>query len=589
MTAARPSSRLLVVVLLLTLSATSAAAAWNPNGVTIKSTSTPIPEIVAVRDLAGGAIVAWREGTAGPGTTGVLRAQHVLATGAIDPAWPADGMMVCDTPVNAATFQILPDAAGGAYVAWQENRNWRMTRITAQGVVASGWSTRGRSLIGAYSMSFIADGEGGVFAAGSTLGSLSADYSVIQLLHVRSDGTNAPGYPATGRTVVGGDPVLTWDIWPSLALAPDGGVFLAWASWSQDEEAVPSAMRLVRLTSAGAPAASWPAGGVVLAGFPGQNLYWGGSGDSPPTLSLVAITPDRAGGVFALVGDLAPSEPGASFVTRLLRIGSDGTLDPAWPAGGRAVSASVLGYMDVGIAGSLRLLSDRHGGVQAGSPQFYTHATEYNFVDFNPATSWDPGASVGAEARQVDCVVNGDGGVFLTDCNPAGPYGPYQPGAYLRVQQSDAPAGWSDLFEYHPEPVMEWYGDVAVAESPDGGAIFFWSQRNQIYGLFAKKFDGSGEVTAISPPIRVRALDIESLRFVAGEGVQASLAIPDGESATLDLFDVSGRRVASSALTSSDGGRPLTIGGTRGLSSGLYFARLASANAATTGKVVVSR
>ena len=69
----------------------------------------------------------------------------------------------------------------------------------------------------------------------------------------------------------------------------------------------------------------------------------------------------------------------------------------------------------------------------------------------------------------------------------------------------------------------------------------------------------------------------------------AAVAIPDGESATLDLFDVSGRRVASSALTSSDGGRPLTIGGTRGLSSGLYFARLASANAATTGKVVVSR
>src|SRR5438093_1552083 len=64
-----------------------------------------------VSDGAGGAVVTWWDARTGNFD---IYAQHVLASGAVDGAWPANGRALC----TAASFQqyptIVTDGAGGA-------------------------------------------------------------------------------------------------------------------------------------------------------------------------------------------------------------------------------------------------------------------------------------------------------------------------------------------------------------------------------------------------------------------------------------------------------------------------------------------
>src|SRR3989442_14525618 len=50
----------------------------------------------AVSDGAGGVLIAWSDGR---DTTNIdIYAQHILRSGAIDPAWPVDGLPLCKAP-----------------------------------------------------------------------------------------------------------------------------------------------------------------------------------------------------------------------------------------------------------------------------------------------------------------------------------------------------------------------------------------------------------------------------------------------------------------------------------------------------------
>ncbi len=65
----------------------------------------------SISDATGGALVVWEDQRSGSSD---IYAQHVLASGAVDPAWPADGRALC----AAAGDQPLPTTvsadAGGA-------------------------------------------------------------------------------------------------------------------------------------------------------------------------------------------------------------------------------------------------------------------------------------------------------------------------------------------------------------------------------------------------------------------------------------------------------------------------------------------
>ena len=101
-----------------------AAAAWP----TAPLVSAPLcaaandqgyPKIVA--DGSGGAIVTWNDYRSGTDTD--IYAQHVLASGVVNPAWPADGRALCIGAYVQGGTTIVSDGRGGAIVAWQDYRS----------------------------------------------------------------------------------------------------------------------------------------------------------------------------------------------------------------------------------------------------------------------------------------------------------------------------------------------------------------------------------------------------------------------------------------------------------------------------------
>jgi hypothetical protein len=105
------------------------------------------------------------------------------------------------------------------------------------------------------------------------------------------------------------------------------------------------------------------------------------------------------------------------------------------------------------------------------------------------------------------------------------------------------------------------------------------------FGLFARRFNPTSEVTAVTAG--PAALGLRGVRFVPGKGVVARVDL-DGTAARLDLFDITGRRVASRTIEGADA-TEVTLPGTASLSSGLYFARLGSGAHQASRKVAFTR
>src|SRR5437867_7102377 len=288
----RPTSRSLSLAAALACGITSPAlAGWTVDPVGVRPTSASIPQVAACNDGRFGSFVAWQEeATVG---SGVLRVHHVVPTGDLDPAWPGDGTLACQRVAGRTMLGALPDRLGGVFVWWTESNgsaNVCVNRLEPDGNVAAGWPSDGLSLGVVYNSwlrpSVIEDGAHGLFLAWTSGTSVHAH-------HLGPNGLAAGGWPSAGRVVVPVDPATTYHLWPDLALADDGGVFLSWATWSWDTTVVESGMHLRRLTGAGLNSAGWPPEGISLAGFRPEPL---GAVPGPP---LLDIHSDGRGGVFA--------------------------------------------------------------------------------------------------------------------------------------------------------------------------------------------------------------------------------------------------------------------------------------------------
>jgi hypothetical protein len=203
----------------------------------------------------------------------------------------------------------------------------------------------------------------------------------------------------------------------------------------------------------------------------------------------------------------------------------------------------------------------------------------------------------GPVSYQAECVAlghevvtKGDGGVFVADFKPTGPYQPYDWSAFIRVDQSNAPPGWVGFSEYHEEHVLDWYGDIALAPAGSDGVVFFWSQHRDRFGLFARRFTTSGQVTTIQTTAVELGDDtrhsLGPVRFVRGTGVVARVA-PADTPAQLELYDLGGRRIASRTIDDPGSGPEITLPGTASLASGLYFVRLVSERSIAFNKMAV--
>ncbi|HER42939.1 MAG TPA: T9SS type A sorting domain-containing protein, partial [Candidatus Eisenbacteria bacterium] len=90
---------------------------WVPDGIPVCTLTTPQYYPTIAPDGAGGAIVAWEEGS----TNRNIHAQRVGSNGAL--LWTTSGIGICSEAYTQSSVQIFPDGAGGAFLVWLDTRN----------------------------------------------------------------------------------------------------------------------------------------------------------------------------------------------------------------------------------------------------------------------------------------------------------------------------------------------------------------------------------------------------------------------------------------------------------------------------------
>src|SRR5262249_51186417 len=150
---------------------------------------------------ARGAIVAWTDGRIA--NTFHIFAQHVLASGAVDPEWPVDGRAISDAGFLESRPLAVPDGRGGAVVTWQAlgaPLNMFAQHVTATGIVDPEWPAGGKALSPTpreeSHAEIVGDGRGGAIVAWE-------DNFKVVAQHVLANGALDRAYPDTGRLVVG--------------------------------------------------------------------------------------------------------------------------------------------------------------------------------------------------------------------------------------------------------------------------------------------------------------------------------------------------------------------------------------------------
>ena len=297
------------------------------------------PRIVA--DGAGGAFVAWQDRRSGEWDVYV---HHLVATMLADPTWPKDGLALSTAAHDQHDPRIVADGQGGAIVVWLDTRNagaQKTAGLYAQHVLASGvdtaWAREGVPLcataVDQNVPAVVADRRGGVIVAwlDSKTGS---DYYAMSAHHVLPDGSTDPAWPADGRVlcaVVALKSVETWQhsLDPVASIDGAGGAFVAWS----DRRRATHVVHAQHVLESGALAERWPADGLAISATAGNQ-------DKP------AIVSDGGGGV--IVGWEQDHQHDWDIYAQ--HILSSATLDPAWPAAGRAVCAREENQLDPDLA-----------------------------------------------------------------------------------------------------------------------------------------------------------------------------------------------------------------------------------------------
>ncbi|HTR97656.1 MAG TPA: hypothetical protein VMH61_07110 [Candidatus Acidoferrales bacterium] len=580
------------VALVGSLALTPAAhAAWNENPVRVYGTTNSCPLIAACSDGQRGAIITWQENTSG--SSGVLRAAHLLASGDLDPSWPRLAQP-STVAASRAALGAVTDGQGGAFLWWMVGSEIYLTRLAANGVVAGGWpvdgSDLGTAFIGTQRPSVVADGAQGVYLAWAQRVAHSYPWQVqLNVAHLAGNSAAAAGYPSTGVRIIGADPSrVRWVGTSSLALAPDGGLWVGWGTTDASTETLADGdYRITRLDPSGVPLAGWDTLGTAIATFPSSLLNSTAGWSVYPGMALVGVATDGGSGVYVVHGDAAPQSDGSLQMTpRLTHLDGSGAPLPGWTLDGASLPYDGADpSADAGESGSFRALADGQGNVFAGRPAYLADGEGVlDFTRFSAAGSVLSGGLEGA-LPGVEFAERGDGGIYLASFNPVGAPDTALPAAYVQLAQSSVGVTYSQVQD---TPSVPWYGDVGLAPTGDGGAIFCWSQLNQSLGIFAVRVDGNGQVLGVpkGPDVLPQKL---TLHFANGVGVQAHVAFASAGTARLQLVDVAGRAIARATYAASAGAHAWTLPGTSGLPAGLYLARVDCAGQSFRAKIAITR
>ena len=580
------------------------APEWPVGGVRIGRSIYDESTWAVVGDGLGGYLVLWQ--TQNPGTGADLYVQRVAADGTHPPGWPPEGVAVVVAPEIQSVPAIAPDGAGGAYLAWEDQRNVPgatgfdiyAQHILADGTIAPGWFANGIPVCDSPGpqggqISAIPDDVGGVLVIWADLRRGPVD---IYAQRVLADGSVAPGWVDDGMPVVMNLAV------PELARDGAGGFYVGGSTllngYSQD-------YRVQRFTFGGTVSPGWPVEGLMVC-------------DAPDDRGNLAVASDELGGLLMVWADfrLGPLE---LFATRVL---ANGTVAPGWQVNGEQVSGT-SGRTDHNSESSIA--PDGAGGMYLAWEWKVTGnaVVQHLTMTGDVAEGWPPGGAEVAPGRfsqpipQV--VTDGAGGAIVVwDQNSVEPS---QRGLFAKLYRRDAPvAAQLSLVraEAGPDRVdLLWQGAgagvlAAVVErrtpsgdwqtlgptTSDGPDRLRYEDRavepGRRYGYrLAWREDGVPRNTDeawVDVPAALQ-LALEGFRpNPASAGAAISFTLPTAGPARLEVLDIAGRRVFSREVGAMGPGRhQVRVGGGPGLSPGVYVIRLTGAGATLTSRGVVTQ
>lgn len=591
------------------------APGWPINGVplcTAAGYQGTVGPIALTPDGFGGVIACWSDSRANPGS-GDLYAQRITGAGTIAPGWPTDGVAVCAAPDWQDEHQLVPDGAGGAFAIWRDQRKGNASdqdtyaqHLTATGGIAPGWPADGLALdatsVTTVDCSLLEDGAGGAFFVYSRDSAGTGYHTHLMLKRLDGSGATAAGWPAEGVVMCRAPEAR---IHPRLVHDGAGGVIGVWADTRADAS---GDIYAAHVTAAAVVDPAWPLNGRALAVAP---AYQG-----PPE-----VVSDGAGGAIAAWSDYRNNfaQIFAQHVT------SAGTIAPGWPAGGLLActtpAASRFGGIATdGMGGAYIAYMAGVGGI------FAQHLTTWG----TPAPGWpDSGVNLrtlrigGYDDPRVAPTLAGGAIVTWQDERGPAPVPPfYYPNPYDIYATKIADDG--------PVPVMAslvsaelrgltativWQlsgatnGPAAVERRVDEGG---WSMIGEAsaggserwrfedatlapghtYGYrLGYSTEGGGayapEAVVVVPAM---ALEIGRVAAVRATGaVELSITLATDEPASLELFDVGGRRVASRDVGSLGAGVHAVRIEHPAVTSGLLFARLRQGLLSVTARALIVR
>ncbi len=311
--------------------------AWPVDGRAVCTAAGDQTSPTLTTDGAGGALIAWIDNRVG----GIdLYADRVLAGGAVDPAWPANGRALCVANGSQSTPQIVPDGLGGGFVVWADYRGASAPDVYATRVLPNGtsdpyWGTDGTAVSAATNTQYlpkaVADGAGGLYVAWSDYRNGVSD---LYAAHLGASGSLEAGWVANGNAIcaAGGD-----QLYAALVSDGAGGAIVAW----DDTRSNTRDLYATHLLATGLDPI-WPSGGRALS-TASNNQY------------QPALVADGAGGAIATFLDFRNNDfDGDVYAQRVARFGYLGSPEPAITAvddvpndqGGRVKVSWNASYLD---------------------------------------------------------------------------------------------------------------------------------------------------------------------------------------------------------------------------------------------------
>jgi hypothetical protein len=183
-------------------------------------------------------------------------------------AWQTGGVPVTSSLGVQAQPSVAPDAGGGAIVVWSDYRNFSNTytdiyanRLDGNGDFPTGWSANGLAVavIDSFQISpaVVPDGAGGAFVAFTEIWTGQPFLHDVIVQRITGDGAIASGWPANGKRFSFGEITAF-----TLRTDDAGGCFVGWIDPTVQAY-------LLRLNGAGNPVANWPSPGLAV-GEPGH-------------------------------------------------------------------------------------------------------------------------------------------------------------------------------------------------------------------------------------------------------------------------------------------------------------------------------